>query len=136
VHSGRRDSKVRVVDLPNQPSINRRATIAMRDRVKIMADAASGGASQPSYTRSIASSIAAEVLQTSGGEVIRGKQVEAITAFVICLRWNAGLMFTAKCQVTVLSGVYEDSVCYVHRVLYESEHGRPSRVQLHCKLKE
>jgi hypothetical protein len=118
--------------LPNQ-STERMETIAYRDRVQIMADAAVGGSSQPAYTLSVASSLPAEVIQTSGGEIVRGKQVEAITVFVICLRYNPRLMFTAKCQVTILSGVYQDQVVYVHRVLYENKHGRPARVQLHCK---
>jgi hypothetical protein len=64
---------------------------------------------------------------------VRGKQVEAITAFVICLRFNPSLMFTAKCQVTILSGLYKNQVVFAHRVLYENEFGRPARVQLHCK---
>jgi hypothetical protein len=109
------------------------APIVFRDRVQIMADEASGGASQPAYTAEVASSLPAEVIQTSGGEIVRGKQVEAITVMVVCLRFNPSLMFTAKCQVTILSGVYKDQVVYVHRVLYENEHGRPARVQLHCK---
>ncbi len=123
------------MDLPSQ-SKSQHATIAFRDRVSIMADEASGGSSQPSYTSEVAASLPAEVIQTSGGEFVRGKQVEAITAFVICLRWNPSLMFTAKCQVTILSGVYQGQVLYVHRVMYEDKHGRPSRVQLHCKFTE
>lgn len=121
--------------LPKQ-STARMAPLAYRDRVSIMADAAAGGASQPSYTFEVVPSLPAEVIQTSGGEVVRGKQVEAITAFVICLRYNPSLMFTVKCQVTILSGVYKDQVVYVHRVLYGNEHGRPVRVQLHCKHTE
>jgi hypothetical protein len=123
------------VDLPKQ-STSRRATIAFRDRVSIMADEASGGSSQPSYTSEVAPSLPAEVIQTSGGEYVRGKQVEAITVFVVCLRFNPSLMFTAKCQVTILSGVYQGQVIYVHRVLYENEHGRPAGIQLHCKRTE
>lgn len=101
-----------------------------------MADQAAGGASQPDYSLEVSASLPAEVIQTSGGELVRGKQVEAITAFVVCIRFNAQLMFTAKCQITVLSGVYKDQVLYVHRVLYEDYHGRPTRIQLHCKRTE
>lgn len=121
--------------LPKQGTA-RMAPIAYRDRVKIMADEAAGGASQPSYTSEVAPSLPAEVIQTAGGEIVRGKQVEAITVFVICLRFNPSLMFTAKCEVTILSGLYQNQVVYVHRVLYENEHGRPARVQLHCKATE
>ena len=120
------------MSLPNQGT-TRMAPIAYRDRVQIMADQASGGASQPAYTSEVAASLPAEVIQTSGGEIVRGKQVEAITAFVICLRFNPALMFTAKCEVTIMSGVYKNQVVFVHRVLYENEFGRPARVQLHCK---
>lgn len=123
------------MDLPNQRK-SQHATIAFRDRVRILADAAAGGASQPAYTDELAASLPAEVIQTSGGELVRGKQVEAITVFVVCLRWNPNLMFTAKCQVTILSGVYKDQVLYVHRVMYEDRHGRPVRIQLHCKFME
>lgn len=116
--------------------VSRKATIVFRDRVRIFADAAAGGSSQPSYTEELADSLPAEIVQVSGGEFVRGKQTEAITAFVIGLRFNPSLMFTAKCQVTILSGVYKDQVVYVHRVLYEDAHGRPSRVQLHCRYLE
>jgi hypothetical protein len=123
------------VDYPKQ-SQSPNATIAFRDRVRIMADEASGGASQPAYTDELAASLPAEVVQTSGGEYVRGKQVEAVTAFVVCLRFDPQMMFTAKCQVTILSGVYRNQVLYVHRVLYEDRHGRPVRIQLHCKRTE
>lgn len=101
-----------------------------------MADEAAGGSSQPSYTGEVAPSLPAEVIQTSGGEFVRGKQVEAVTVFVVCIRFNPSLMFTAKCQVTILSGVYQGQVLFVHRVLYENEYGRPARIQLHCKRTE
>lgn len=120
------------MSLPKQGTA-RMAPVVYRDLVRIMADEAAGGASQPSYTSEVAPSLPAEVIQTSGGEFVRGKQVEAITVFVICLRFNPSLMFTAKCQVTILSGLYKNQVVFVHRVLYENEFGRPARIQLHCK---
>jgi hypothetical protein len=120
---------------PSQ-STPRHAPIVYRDLVTVRADAAPGGASQPSYTQVLAENLPAEVLQVSGGEVVRGKQVEAVTAFVVGCRYNPNLTLTARCQVSILSGVYAGQVVFVHRVHVENLHSRPARIQLHCKLTE
>lgn len=109
--------------------------IAMRDLVSVFANAAAVGASNPEYTREIAKEIPAEILQVSGGESVRGKSVEAITAFVVSIRELPGVQITAECKVDVLSGPYKGQSIFIHRVHFENWHGRPVRVQLHCKAK-
>lgn len=111
------------------------APIAYRDRVAIYANAAPAGSTQPAYTTLLESSVPAEVLQVSGGEVIRGKQVEAITTHVVSMRRNPSITIDAQCRLTVLSGPYAGKQLPIHRVHYENMHGRPMRLQIHCKTK-
>lgn len=112
------------------------ATVSRRDVVAIRADAAPGGASNPQYTQELGSQIMAEILQVSGGEVVRGKQVEANTSFVVSIRWISGLAVDAKCEVEVLSGVYAGQKLYTRRVHFETERSRPKGIQLHCSTRE
>lgn len=112
------------------------APIVYRDRITVHRDAKADGATQPAYTDEILTLVPAEILQVSGGEVIRGKTVEAITAFVVSLRNIPTIPIGADCQVTVTSGPYKDQVLFVHRVYYENMHGRPVRQQLHCKTRK
>jgi len=124
--------------MPSYPKqeITRRATVAKRDRVAIHADAAAGGSSQPAYTNQLAASLPAEVLQVSGGEMVRGRQVEAITTFVVSINDLPGVTLSARCRITVLSGAYSGTVLYVHRVHYETDRSRRRAIQLHCKEQE
>lgn len=110
--------------------------IVYRDRVSIYADAAPEGATQPDYSEELARGLFAEVLQVSGGQVIRGKQVEAVVSHVVAFRYfpNSGL--NAKCMVRVESGIYKGQELFVYRDHYETMHGRPHRVQLHCKTRQ
>lgn len=114
-----------MVDAKNQ--------ICYRDRVTVHTDAAAEGATNPSYSEELCRAVPAEVRQVSGGEVIRGKQVEAITQFVVSFRNIPTVAFSAKDRVTVLSGPFKNQYLFVHRVHFENMHGRPVRVQLHCK---
>jgi hypothetical protein len=111
------------------------APIVYRDRITVHRDARAAGSAQPAYTDEILTLVPAEILQVSGGEIIRGKTVEAITAFVVSLRNIPSVPIGADCQVTVTSGTYKDHVLWVHRVHYENMHGRPVRQQLHCKTR-
>jgi len=111
----------------------RRATIARRDRVTIHVDAASGGSSNPSYTHLLAASVPAEVLQVSGGEQVRGKQVEATTTYVVSIDYLPGITLDQRCQITIISGVYNGTVIYTHRVHFETDRSRPKNMQLHCR---
>ena len=114
---------------------SKRATIAKRDRITIHADAAVGGSSNPIYTSLLATAVPAEVLQVSGGEMIRGKQVEANTQYVISIDYFPSITVDAECQITVLTGVYTNMVVYVHRVHFETERARPVNLQLHCRAR-
>ncbi len=114
---------------------NAKNQIAYRQRVAIYADAAVEGSSQPDYSDLIAESIPSEVLQVSGGEIVRGKTVEQITSHVVSFRHIPGLPVNGKCKVTVLSGPYKDQDLFVHRVHIEDMSGRPRRFQLHCKTR-
>jgi hypothetical protein len=112
------------------------APIVYRDRITVHADARADGATQPAYTDELCRETFAEVQQVAGGQVVRGKTVEAITAFVVSLRNIPSIPIGADCQVTVTSGPYKDQVLFVHRVYYENMHGRPVRQQLHCKTRK
>ena len=112
------------------------APIVYRDRITIHADARADGATQPAYTDELCRETFAEVQQVAGGQVIRGKTVEAITSHVVSMRYIPQIAITAECQVTVLTGMYRDQVLFVHRVHYEDLHGRPVRMQLHCKTRK
>lgn len=110
-----------------------REPVAYRDRVAIYANAAAAGVSQPAYTLVLESSVPAEVLQVSGGEVIRGKTVESVCTHVVSMRRNPSNAIDAECRLNILSGPYKDAILYVHRVHFQNMHGRPVRVQIHCK---
>lgn len=112
-----------------------RAPIVYRDRITVHRDARAAGATQPDYSDEILTNVSAEVRQVSGGQVIRGHTVEAVTAFVVSLRQIPPVVVSADCQVTILSGRYTGQVLWVHRVFYEDSHGRPVRQQLHCKTR-
>ncbi len=112
------------------------APICYRDRIDIHANAAVAGSTQPSYTDELCAQVPAEVLQVAGGEVIRGKTVEAITSHVVSMRNIPSISITAECRVTVNTGIYKGQLLYVHRVHFENMHGRPVRLQLHCKTRK
>lgn len=122
-------------DFPRQ-STPRYDTVVLDTTVTIKADAAAAGASNPSYTNTIATGLLSNVRQTSGGEIYRGVQCEAITSFVVLIRNNVNITLTAKLQITITSGPYSGTIVYVHRVHREIEPGRPVRIQLHCKNRE
>lgn len=111
------------------------APICYRNLVAIHADAKQPGATQPAYTHELCRSVSAEVREVAAGEIVRGKTVEAITSHVVSMRYIPQISIAADCQVTVLSGVYKNQVLYVHRVHFEDAHGRPVRLQLHCKTR-
>lgn len=111
------------------------APISYRDRVTIHADAKQEGATQPAYTDELCRSVCAEIREVAGGEVIRGKTVEAITSHVVSMRHIPQISIAADCQVTVLSGMFKGQILYVHRVHYETVHNRPVRMQLHCRTR-
>jgi hypothetical protein len=114
---------------------SKRATIAKRDRITMHADAASGGSSNPAYTSLIAASVPAEILQVSGGEFIRGKQVESNTQYVVSIDYLPSITVDAECQITVLTGVYNGLILHIHRVHFETERARPVNLQLHCRTR-
>lgn len=128
-----------MTEYPQQEGVSgnsRRATISKRDIVTIYADAAPGGASNPEYTLLLGEDILAEVLQVSGGEQIRGKQVEAGTSFVVSIAWIDGLSLNAKCAVTIGSGFYAGETLYTRRIHVETDRARPKAFQLHCSSRE
>lgn len=119
-----------------QSTIPNRAPIVKRDRVSIYVDDAEDGSSQPDYSLLICKDVPAEILQVSGNEFVRGKQVEAIVSFVVSVRDNPLIRLNARCKLVILSGVYKDQEIFLHRIHYETEHGRPVQLQLHCKNSE
>jgi hypothetical protein len=123
------------MEYPKQET-SRRATVSKRDRVTIYADAASGGSSNPNYSQLLAEAIPAEILQVTGGERIRGKQVEANTQFVVSIDNLPDITLNARCKILVTSGVYQNSELYSHRVHFETDRSRPRAIQLHCRSKE
>lgn len=127
------------MEYPKQESATgttRRATIAKRDVVTVYQDAAPGGATNPQYTQLLGENIPAEVLQVSGGEAIRGKQVEAGTSYVVSVAWIHGLRMDARCAVEVGSGIYAGQTLYTRRVMVETDRSRPMALQLHCGTHE
>jgi hypothetical protein len=124
-----------MANYPKQ-EIPRRATVARRDRVTVRRESTPGGASNPIYSQLIAELVPAEVLQVSGGEVIRGKQVEGNTTFVISVGWLPEIKLDARCEITIESGVYRGSKIYTHRVHYETDRSRPVGVQLHGRARD
>ena len=112
------------------------APIAYSNRVTVHRAVYADGATNPTYSEEILTSVPAEVRQVSGGEIIRGKTVEAITSFVVSMRWIPPVTIEADCQVTVNSGPYAGQVLWVNRVLYEDQSGRPIRQQLHCRTRK
>lgn len=110
-----------------------RAPIVYRDLVTILADTAPGGSGNPLYTTTIARDVPSEVRQVSGGEFVRGHQVDQVTVFVVGMRDNPLISPTSRLKIEVTSGQYKGQVLFTHRVLSENDHGRPARLQLHCK---
>lgn len=113
-----------------------RATVSKRDIVTIYQDAAPGGATNPEYSQLLGEDIPAEVLQVAGGEMVRGKQVESGTSFVVSVAWIDGLSLSAKCSVVVGSGFYAGQTLYTRRIHTETNRSRPAAFQLHCGTRE
>lgn len=113
-----------------------RATVCKRDAVTIRRDDAAGGSANPDYSKLLAANVMAEVLQVSGGEFVRGRQVEAGTRFVITVDYLPDIAPTAKCEVEILSGVYVGQRLYTQRIEFETARGRPRDMQLHCGTHE
>ena len=113
-----------------------RATVCKRDAVTIRRDNAAGGASNPVYDRLLAANVMAEIIQVSGGEMVRGRQVEANTQFVVTVDYVADLLPTARCEIEILSGIYVGQFVYTKRIEYETGRARPMNIQLHCGAKE
>jgi hypothetical protein len=119
-----------MADLPKQESGTVRGTVSYRDAVAIREDSAPGGASQPKYDRLLYCDLLAEVLQVWGGEIVRGKQVEARTNFVVSIDIMPGI--NERCEVEILTGPYAGRKVYVGRVHHETARSRPVNLQLHC----
>lgn len=115
---------------PKQETGTVRGTICYRDVVTIREDSAPDGASQPAYDRAVHPELLAEVLQVSGGEFVRGKQVEARTTFVVSIDSVPGIH--NRCEVEILTGPYAGRKVYVGRVHHETARSRPVNLQLHC----
>lgn len=114
-----------------------RGTVCYRDLCTIRRDNSQGGSGQPDYAEIVAENLLCEILQVSGGEVVRGRQVEAKTAFVICCPYIPNLAaINPKCEVELLSGPYAGQKVYVGRVYYENARSRPVATQLHCAASE
>jgi hypothetical protein len=121
-----------MAEYPKQESGSVRGTVCYRDAVTIREDSAPDGASQPVYDRIVHPELLAEVLQVSGGEFVRGKQVEARTAFVVSIDTVPGIH--VRCEVEILTGPYAGRRIYVGRVHHESARSRPENLQLHCAV--
>ena len=119
-------------EYPKQETGTVRGTICYRDVVAIREDCAPDGASQPKYDRLLYPELLAEVLQVSGGEMIRGKQVEAKTVFVVSCDFMPGIH--ERCQLEILTGPYAGRKVYVGRVHHETARARPVNLQLHCSV--
>jgi hypothetical protein len=100
--------------------------------IAIREDSAPSGSSQPRYDRVLYAELLAEVLQVSGGEIVRGKQVEAKTSFVVSVDHVPGI--DHRCEVEILTGPYAGRKVYVGRVHYETGRSRPVNIQMHCSV--
>lgn len=112
---------------------NQRGPVSRRNIVSIYMDQASGGSSNPLYTKTLAENVRAEILQVSGGEVIRGRQVEAIVTFIVSCRYIPRLAVNARCKVIVGSGVYKGRELFTHRIHYTDGRSRAKFMDMHCK---
>ena len=119
------------MDYPKQEtSATIRSTVCYRDVITIRRDNAPGGATQPDYSNVLHTNLLCEVLQVSGGEIIRGKQVEARTSFVVTCDFRSDV--DQRCEVQIHTGPYSGRRLYVGRSHVETSRSRPVRMQLHC----
>ena len=111
-----------------------RGTVCYRDLVTIRRDISPGGSGQPEYNEIVATNLPCEILQVAGGEVVRGRQVEARTSFVVSCPTIDGLtsLVDARCEIEILTGPYTGQTIYLGRVHHEQARSRPLALQLHC----
>ena len=110
-----------------------RAPVSFREIVDVYTDAAKGGQSNPVYTDKLAANVHAEIIQVSGGEVVRGRQVEGVVSFVVTTRYLPTLDINSKTMIHICSGPHKETSVYAHRVFIEAQRGRPRMLQIHCK---
>lgn len=110
-----------------------RAPVSFRDMVEVWEDNVVGGAANPDYSNLLTDSLHAEVAQVSAGEIIRGRQVEAFTSFVVTTRWIPNISFHAKLRIVVLSGEFKDLELFSQKVYVEHQRSRPRLYQIHCR---
>lgn len=80
-------------------------TRRLRYRVDIYKRSDADGAETPSYSRHLAG-VPVDIVQVSGGETYRGRQIEATATHVIQMRYLDGMLPTMKLVDTINSVTY------------------------------
>lgn len=96
--------------------------MSMRHRVDIYSESSDDGDAQPEYTI-FKKNVPCNVVPVSGGEVYRGRQIEADINYAVDMRWLASLSPMMKL-------VYGSKTLFVERIM-ESD-GRQRYVTMFC----
>lgn len=113
-----------------------RATVCRRDIATIYGDAAPPSSGNPDYSTEVAADVLVEILEVSGGESVRGKQIEANVRFVVTMPWISEINLYARHKIEVGSGDYEGFELFTERVHRVHDRSRPRMLQLHCRYAE
>lgn len=97
----------------------------LRRRVDIYRESSDDGAEVPTYTRWMAD-VPVDIVQVTGGETYRGRQVESTTTHMISVRYLSGLLPTMRLTDTVASVNY-----HIERI--GKRDGRDHMIDLQCR---
>ena len=105
--------------------------MAFRDVVNLRGDSSTKDKANPGYGgEPFAIGISADIEAVGGGEVIRGRQIEANIKYIVQLRHRTDV--THKTRVEVTGGQYAGSILNVARITPRRERGRPPLIELDC----
>ena len=105
----------------------------MRDRVSLWIDMATANDPNPNLQQAAGSNEAAEIIDVKGGQVVRGRTIEAnINALVTVRASTRTLALTSKDEVRGTSIPYLGVRFKIAAVAVKRSNGRPVWVELDC----
>lgn len=97
----------------------------LREYIKLEQDASNAGDEVPSFTgTSWDENIPAEVIDTAGGEMVRGRQIDAEIDCVVTIRYRSGVNHSMRIQTSA------GRTLNIRKVL--DKDGRRRFLELHC----
>jgi hypothetical protein len=104
-----------------------------RSRITVQTDSSSRGKPNPTHATALVSGWPATIQAVSGGEVLRGRQIEPHIRWVVTVHWGGAITTVKqKMRVLVTAGLFNGKTLHIESILPEERTGRPHAMQLHC----